>query len=310
MTTTLPPTLPPAPAKVGRPAPTPPPPTPAKGVWRAPPGDTPATPAKQRRVLAPRQPRPIVPRLVVHGVEGVGKTTIGAYADSPFIIMARGELGYDALLSAGRVPMVPAEVVESWPDLLGWVSDLCTDPQGCKTLVLDALSGFERLCHEHVRRRDFDGEWGERGFGAYQRGYEVAVADWIDLLGRLDSLIQCGITVVILGHVQIRAFKNPLGPDYDRYVSDAHAKTWGVTHKWADAVLFANFLTIIDDERKARRTGKGKGVGGADRVVYTERRDAYDAKNRFGLPSEIWLTDDPTESWGIIRSHIMKGNQK
>ena len=104
------------------------------------------------------------------------------------------------------------------------------------------------------------------------------------------------------------ATKRPISvagtPNFDRYVCDVHPKTWAATCKWADAVLFGNFLTVVD---KAAHTGKGKGVGGTDRVIYTARRDAFDAKNRFGMPAELWLSDDPTESWGILWNSIAKG---
>ena len=71
-------------------------------------------------------------------------------------------------------------------------------------------------------------------------------------------------------------------------------------------MLFGNFFTVIDDEKKAKRQGKGKAIGGTDRVLYTERRDAFDAKNRFGMPTEIWLPDNPAESWTTIWSHVRK----
>ena len=183
--------------------------------------------------------------------------------------MARGETGYDTLLGAGLVPAIPAEEIESWSNLLRRIDDLINDQQGRKTLVLDAIGGFERLCHEHVCTRDFGGNWGERGFGSYQKGYDLAVTDWLNLLARLDRLHRAGVMIMLLGHCKVAPFKNPLGPDFDRYVSDVHHKTWNVTHRWADAVLFGNFFTVLDDEAAARRRGKGKGHrGNGSRLIH------------------------------------------
>ncbi len=260
----------------------------------------------QQRLIKPREIKDVAPRLIVNAVEGFGKTSLGAFAPDPLILMSPGETGYDTLLAAGLVPAVPAEEVTSWTDLIGWLNTLIEDAQSLKTLVLDALGGFERLCHEHVCARDFDGDWGERGFASYQKGYDIAVTDWLGLLRRLDHLHRNGIVIVLLGHAKVTTFKNPLGVDFDRYVCDCHHKTWGVTHKWADAVLFGNFLTIIADEKKARRQGKGKGIGGTDRVLYTERRDGFDAKNRYGLSPEIWLTDGPEAAWATVWKHIQR----
>ncbi|HUW30150.1 MAG TPA: AAA family ATPase [Planctomycetota bacterium] len=174
-----------------------------------------------------------------------------------------------------------------------------------QVLAFDALGGIERLCHERVCERDFNGDWGEKGFTSYQKGYDVAVTDWLQLLQRLDRIRSQGITILMLGHVQVRPFRNPLGEDYDRYVSDVHHKTWGVTHKWADAVLFGTFRTIV----VAKKGERAKGIGGADRVLYCERRDAYDAKNRYGMPAELDIPGDPSQTWPTIWSAIRKETQ-
>jgi hypothetical protein len=96
-----------------------------------------------------------------------------------------------------------------------------------------------------------------------------------------------------------------MGDDFDRFVCNIHHKSWGVTHKWADAVLFGNFFTVTEEKKK----NKIKGVGGSDRVLYTERRDAFDAKNRFNMPEEIDIPDSPEKIWNEIWKHIYtKGN--
>lgn len=237
------------------------------------------------------------PRIVLNAVEGFGKTTIGAYAPEPALLMARGETGYRTLLGAGLVPSVDAADIETWSDLLGVLDEMIAGPGAHKTLVLDAMGGFERLCHETVCTRDFGGDWGEKGFGSFQKGYDVAVNDWLQLLSRLDRLRAAkGTIVLLLSHCKVSTFKNPAGPDYDRYISDLHHKTWGVTAKWADAVLFGNFFQVVE-EKKGRRA---KGIGGTDRVIYTERRDAWDAKNRYGMAEQIDLSGDPAESWDTL----------
>jgi hypothetical protein len=243
------------------------------------------------------------PRIVLNAVEGWGKSSCAAYAPEPAVLMAAGETGYQTLLGAGLVPQVDAAYVEDWAALLALLDRMgqVQAPQH-KVLAFDALGGFERLCHEHVCRRDFNGEWGEKGFASYQKGYDVAVTDWLQFLQKLDRIRSRGVTILLLGHLQIRAFKNPLGEDYDRYVADVHHKTWGVTHKWADAVLFGTFRTVLD----AKRGERPKGIGGTDRVLYCERRDAYDAKNRYGMPEEIDIPADPSRIWSTVWDAITK----
>lgn len=282
------------PAAPGRPA-APPPSRPT------PPAPAAARPAAAVPAFAKLTPKAIAPRLVLNAVEGWGKTSTAVQAAGAAIIMARGETGYATLLNAGRVPSVPAVTADSWDNLLGILDGLIAESSGVQTLVLDALGGFERLCHEHVCNRDFQGNWGEKGFGSFNKGFDLSVTDWLGLLNRLDRINEKGVSIWLLSHVGVRSFKNPSGPDFDRYEAACHAKTWGVTHKWADAVLFGNFRTITD---KLKGEQRQKGIGGTDRVVFTERRDAFDAKNRFGLPEELDIPADPAAAFELITSYI------
>jgi hypothetical protein len=237
------------------------------------------------------------PRIVVNGVEGWGKTSMAAYANIPAIIMARGETGYQTLLGAGLVPSVDTAVVNNWGEYIALLTELADqDAMPYKTIVTDAMGGAERLCHEHVCATEFHGEWGEKGFMAYQRGYDVAVTDWLAMLQLLDRIHAKGVMILMLSHCQVKTTKNPMGADYDRYVSNVHSKTWGVTHKWADMVLFAKFHTVVNAD--------GKGIGGNQRMIYTEHRDAYDAKNRYGMAPEIVIPDDPARVWDVIRGSM------
>lgn len=242
------------------------------------------------------------PRIVLNAVEGWGKTSTAAYATKPAIIMARGDTGYDTLLGAGLVPSVPVSIASDWNDVLHLVRNFPIEER--KVCVIDAMGGVERLMHEHVCQRDFQGDWSEKGFFSFQKGYDVSVNEWIILLQELDRLQTNGVATVILSHIQVKEFRNPMGADFDRYISDVHPKTWSATHKWADLVLFGTFAIVVDKVDK--RQNKGKGIGGTQRVLYCERRDAFDAKNRYGMPAEIDVPDDPAQVWPMI-INAMKG---
>ncbi|MAH45061.1 hypothetical protein CMI37_04480 [Candidatus Pacearchaeota archaeon] len=238
------------------------------------------------------------PRIVLSAVEGWGKTTAGAYAPNSCLIMSEHETGYLTLRGSGLVPEVDCGLATNWVDLLNTLETLAKpDHPGYGVLALDAINGFERMCHERVCQRDFKGDWGEKGFTSYQKGYDVAVTDWLQMLIALDNIRAKGTTILLIAHVQVRPFGNPLGADYDRYVVDVHKKTWGVTLKWADAVLFGNFKSVIDAKT-------GKAVGRADRRLFTERRDGYDAKNRYGMPEYLDIPADPTRVWSSIWDSI------
>lgn len=225
-------------------------------------------------------------------------------APRPYFLMARGETGLETLMDSRQI-----KDVDHYPELMKWntvldvVDMLATEEHKFGTLVMDALGGFERLCHEYVCKRDFcsaerpDGDWGDKGFQGYMRGYDIALADWRTLLSKLDTLREKKrMAIIVIAHTKVTAFKNPEGLDYDRYEPDMHRKTWGLTHKWADIVLFANYLTVVDDKATISKT-TGKGKGGTSRVLYTERTAAYDAKNRCGLHDEIDMGSSAAEAW-------------
>lgn len=218
----------------------------------------------------------------------------------PIFLQSKGETGLETLIDAGRLPQTPHfPELQTWDDTLQAVRILKDQEHDYKTLVIDTVNGLERLCHEHVCRRDFGGAWDDKGFLGYMRGFEVSLADWRELLVALDELRESKrMRIIGLCHTKVSTFKNPEGPDYDRYVPDMHAKTWSLTHKWADVVLCGLFSTTVATQKGGEQLlKKGKGTGGQTRIIYTERSAAYDAKNRLGLPFEIEMGDSAKSSY-------------
>jgi hypothetical protein len=247
-------------------------------------------------------------RCILHGVEGVGKTSFGCCAPRPIFLMTQGETGLLTLIDAGRAPETPHfPECKSWQELLAAIEVLTLESHDFRTLVLDTLNGAERLCHEYVCRRDFDGRWGRDGFTSYMAGYEVALGDWRAFLDALDHLrSHRRMSILLLGHTRISAFRNPEGPDYDRFALDLHHKTWSLTHKWADLVLFANFVAHIDAKKS---DAKGKAKGGSRRVIFTTRTAAWDAKNRHGLPEQIDAGGSAVEAWTTFAAALQASKQ-
>jgi len=233
----------------------------------------------------------------MHGVAGVGKTSLAACAPGAVFLMSPGETGLETLIDSRRISDIPhLPEVLSWVDLLGIIDSLTKEDHPYKTLVLDTLNGFERLCHEYICNREFNGEWGKKGFESYNAGYNVSLSEWKVFLSKLDRLREAKrMGIVALCHTKVKPFRNPEGADYDRYQPTLHEKTWDLTFGWADIVLFANYYTIV--ESVDREGKKGKGAGGQQRMMYTERTAAFDAKNRHGLPGEIEMGDSHRESW-------------
>jgi hypothetical protein len=254
--------------------------------------------------------RKLPPRIIVHAGEKWGKTSFAAMAPKPIFLMTRGEDGLLTLMDSGclpdDVPYFP-DPCETWNEVKMGVNELIVKDHEHKTLVIDTLNGAERLCHEHVCQSEFQGDWGDKGFLAYHKGYDLSLPDWLELLAMLDRLREKGIGIIALCHTRVATFKNPEGADFDRYQPDLHAKTWSATHKWADMILFGMFETYVDDKKGKEK--KGKATGGQTRILHTERHAAFDAGNRHNLPPEIELGATPQEAWQNFQEALTHGKE-
>lgn len=247
-------------------------------------------------------------RIIYHAVPGFGKTSFAAQFPNPVFLCDASETGLETLIDSGQLGETPHfPPIETWQEVLDAVTALTEDEHSFKTLAIDTMGGIERLCHEHVCRRDYGGDWGDKGFSSYHKGYDVSLADWRELLQRLDTLRERrNVRIVMLAHTRVTQFRNPEGEDYDRFEPDTHRKTWALTHKWADLVLFGNYITAID---KKPGQQKGKGRGGTQRMLYTERSAAWDAKHRHGLEPQILLGDSPTEAYQSFLEAMKAGHK-
>tara|TARA_R100000808_G_scaffold2159_1_gene9061 strand:+ start:5654 stop:6313 length:660 start_codon:yes stop_codon:yes gene_type:complete len=219
--------------------------------------------------------------------------------------MSDGETGLETLIDSGRLDETPHfPEVKEWCELLAIIEELTNTPTDYKTLIIDTINGLEALCFNHVCRRDFKGSM--KAFLAYGQGPESSVGDWRQFLAALDELRERQkMAVICLCHSHVKPFHNPEGEDYDRYTPELHKKLWGATHKWADIVLFFHTPVAIDAEGL-----RAKGKGGLDRVAFTTKTPAWDAKNRHGMPEEFELGESGAEGWSNFINTIKQGKDK
>lgn len=249
--------------------------------------------------------------MILYGVPGIGKTSFAAAVPGVVFLVDPNEQGINSLKESGLVPatlpVLPPP--RSFSETLDALDALRTEAHDFKCLALDALGGFERLCHESVCQRDYSGDWGKGGFGSYQQGYDTSLADLRLFINAFDALRdERKMSILLLGHAKVSPFKNPSGPDYDRYNIDVHHKTWALMSKWADIVLFANYEVAFNKNEQDAKKAKAK--GGKTRVLYTEHDAAWDAKNRHGLPEEIEMGVSGSEAWSNFVNAMKAGRNK
>jgi hypothetical protein len=80
-----------------------------------------------------------------------------------------------------------------------------------------------------------------------------------------------------------------------------HDSAGALVKEWADTVLFATQKVYTRSTEAAGPTkGKARGTSTGERVMYTEERPAWQAKNRYGLPLELPL------SWNAFAEGLVK----
>jgi len=246
-----------------------------------------------KNVVSGKLDRPV--RLTVYGPEGVGKSYLASKCPKPIFIGAEDGT---SMLDIARFPEP-----KTFQDILDAVQTLIAEDHDFKTAVVDTVDWAEPLLWKHVCSTFSDDKGRKHDTIAsypYGQGYAAALDVWRGFLHKLDELrSKKNMHVVLLAHAHIRNFKNPLGEDYDRYELKLNAKASGLLKEWPDAVFFANFETLLHTE-----DNRAKGISSGKRVLYTERRAGFDAKNRFDMPPEISM------DWETVWSYVSADRQK
>jgi hypothetical protein len=220
--------------------------------------------------------------MVIFGTPGVGKSTFAAGApDTLFIGNEEGTFNMDV----ARLPKA-----RSFEEIMATIKELRTVQHAYQTLAIDALDGLEPLVWDSVCKVDGAATI-DLAQGGYGKGYVLANKYWQSMIDALIALREeRGMNIIAIAHSQVKAFNDPvLIQPYDRYQMKLNEKAAALWREAVDVLGFANYETFLkkgDTEKKNRALGDGK------RVLHTERRPGFDAKNRMGLPPEMDLSFD------------------
>ena len=210
-------------------------------------------------------------KVVLYGVEGIGKTTFVSHFPDPIFIDTEGSTGF---IDAKKLPDP-----DSWAMLLEEIAYMAQSPQG-KTLVIDTADWAEELAKQHLMTKH---KWQAIDQTDYGTRYVALSNEIIRLLRGLEMVKNAGMNVVLTAHAVQKKFELPdqVG-SFDRYVLKLEKRDAALIKEWCDMLLFANYKTTV----VASGSGSKKATGG-QRVMYTTHMPAWDAKNRLGLPDEL-----------------------
>ncbi len=220
------------------------------------------------------------PRILMHGVAGVGKSTFAANSQAPVFMPTEDGLG------TLNVPHFP--VAKSFDDVMEALAALYSETHEFKTVVVDSVDWLEPLIWTKACK---DNGWASIEDAGYGKGYVAALDYWRQYLDGLNALRDDkGLTIIQIAHTDIKRFDSPEHEPYDRYVIKLHARAAALLQEHSDVVLFANYRisTIKSDIGFNKKVTRALGSG--ERVLYTAERPAFLAKNRYGLPATLPLS--------------------
>lgn len=243
------------------------------------------------------------PRIVIHGVASVGKTTLAAHAPNPvFICCEDGAREVDAAVYTfdDKDRVVPKTLDE----FRAAVRDITKNHDGYQTLVIDGVSDLDRLVAQHLCAKN--PKWGgDIQFLGYGRPEALILGIWREMVVEFEEANNAGLGIILLGHSRVENFAPPDAPNYSRYqlsvTSHKLGDVAGLLFGWSDIYGFARFVQMTTESGK--RT-IGTGIQGA-RVMHLQRTDSHDAKCRYkNAPAQIPM------SWSELERVMSAGDLK
>ncbi len=225
------------------------------------------------------------PRIFVYGVEGIGKSTFAAGAPSPIFIQTEDGQG---ALDIARFPLA-----QSVDDIRAALATLYTEQHDFGTAVLDSADWLEQII-----AREIEAKYDAKDL-AYGKAALKQAEIWQELLAGFSALRNDrNMAVILIGHSQIKRFDSPETEPYDRYTPKLQERSNALVREWADAVLFANYRTIVKKSEVGFNKEVTRGISTGERLLFTAERPAYMAKNRYSLPESLPL------SWEALSNAI------
>lgn len=214
--------------------------------------------------------------ILMHGLPGIGKSSFAAEAPSPIFLCAEEGTSH---LNVSRLEL------QSFGQFKEAMKELLETEHKFETVVIDTVDHLETLIFQEVCKDKNKNAIEDIG---YAKGYIYALDYWKELTDLLEALrSKKSMNVVLLAHTDVKTFNDPqLAEGYDRYQVKLHHKASALLIDRVEDVLFANYKTFL---HKKDDSSKLKGLGDGTRIVYTEHRPAFVAKNRHDLPFEIPL---------------------
>lgn len=214
------------------------------------------------------------PRILVYGIEGIGKSTFASKFPKPIFIQT--EDGLD------NIDCESFPVARKFEDVVGALDALIREKHDYSTVVIDSLDWLEALIWKMLCERE-GVESIEQIGGGYAKGYVQALTHWRRVVEKLQTLrLDKGCAIVLTAHAKIEFHDDPETAKFQRFAPQLHRKAYSLLAQWVDVVFFAT-----------RSIGAARGEGGGgDRVLRALGTSQLAAKRRYEIADDLPMDAD------------------
>lgn len=207
-----------------------------------------------------------MPKAVVFGAEGSGKSTFASKLDKPLILDVEGGLsGLD----------VDIVRITSWTEFVATIKEIAKATDfAYRHIVVDSLTALERLLHQHICQQDGKSSI-VLAMGGYGKGLVEAVTQISLLMNSLAGKKDLGVW--FLCHSTIKQVKDPTREEYASFGVRAEKAMSEWVTSWADLVGFLEIDLMIGDDGKPIVRKEGTEVR---RTITVTPRGGLTAKSR------------------------------
>lgn len=241
------------------------------------------------------------PRILLHSIRGLGKTTWAAKAPNPILIQTETGLG---LVKVNHFPLA-----KTTDEFFRYIDHLVDSQHNYRTLIIDTIDWVERLFWQTVCNETGYETIVDKGLD-FGTGYKKAMVYHNKLIEKINILWEKKrMAIILLSHTATKTYNNPVGADYTQYVLKLHHFASDLYEELFDAIIFLNHKTYVTETKDL--ISQNKAIGSGERSFFTENRPAFAAKNRWGLPYEIPFKkgDGFIDFLKIIKECKQKANQ-
>ena len=232
-------------------------------------------------------------RALIYSNAGFGKTSLASALPKALFIDIEG--------SSERYNVSRVEA-KTEAEVRSVLLELIKDRQGFQTVVIDTADWLSSAIGLFMCERDKVGTVADCS-GGYGKGFTEQASRFGEILTLCDTLIFKGMHVVLLAHSTIKKVSPPdKTQSFDRYEIALEKGIASQVSEWAEMILFGKFETniVVTKDKKLKAD-----LSEQARTLYTTNSAAWEAKNRFGLPTELNIQAVEFGADGTIPAEIL-----